>query len=187
MTDHELSAFRELFEDLFFSGLARTPMQDRKEQVLATYFEALRPYPFAAVKAAHAQIQRAEKNWPTVSVWIAAIRSNPVSSLLLMTPEQQSESDEAERLFYEGPVCRCSECRFTHADHLPLRYVPLLDGNGRVMPIQHPNRQRPVILGEWIHGVRLKRWYAARAEFYLKLESPETRRESRTRECGSGE
>jgi hypothetical protein len=80
-------------------------------------------------------------------------------------------SDEAERLFYEGPLCRCPECEQANVTHLPLRYVPCLNGDGEVMPMRHPNRSQPVLLGEWIHGARLRNWYAARAAFYAKLES----------------
>jgi hypothetical protein len=39
------------------------------------------------------------------------------------------------------------------------------------MAMKHPNRSQPVLLGEWIHGQRLRNWYAARAEFYQKLAS----------------
>jgi hypothetical protein len=54
--------------------------------------------------------------------------------------------------------------------HLHLRYVPVQDRDGNVMPMKHPNRSQPVLLGEWIHGARLRGWYRARAEFYQQLE-----------------
>lgn len=169
MTGHDLPAFRQMFEDLWHSGLSRTPQRDKLESVLATYFQALETYPIGAVKAAYEHLQRTATNWPPVATWVAAIRSNPASGLPLMNPRQIRESDEAERLFYEGELCHCRECEDAHATHLPLRYVPCLDADGNVIPMQHPNRRRPVLLGEWIHGHRLKRWYAAKAAFYEKL------------------
>jgi hypothetical protein len=98
-----------------------------------------------------------------------------VADLLVMTARQASEYDHAEKLFYEGDFCACRECVDADATHLNLRYVPLLNANGETMPRQHPTKRTAALLGEWIHGHRLKRWYAARAEFYTKLEATKPR------------
>lgn len=171
MTESDRDAFRQMFSDVFYSGLPRTPGRDKFEQVCATYFEALQPYPISGIQAAYDNLQRTATGWPPVSAWIASIRSNPVASLPQMDWRNVRESDEAEARFYEGDPCSCRECTQAGATHLPLRFVPCLDANGAVIPMQHPKRIRPVLLGEWIHGHRLKRWYATRAEFYVKLEA----------------
>lgn len=170
MTEHDHPAFRQMFEDLWHSGLTRTPPRDTREHVLAAYVQALESYPLSAVRSAYAHLQRTTEVWPPVAAWIAAIRQHPLSALPRMTPQQARESDEAERLFYEGALCRCRACVDASATHLPVRYVPCLDANGAVIPMQHASRRRPVLRGEWIHGDRLKRWYVARAEFYQKLD-----------------
>lgn len=171
MTERDLPAFRELLEDLYHSGLQRTPRRDKFEHVLATYFRALQSYPWPAMQAAHEHLQRTATSWPPVAAWVGALRSDVATGLPVMTGAQARAADDADRAFFEGACCVCSACTEAHVTHLPLRYVPCLDANGDVMPMKHPARSRPVLLGEWIHGYRLKRWYAARAEFYTKLEA----------------
>ena len=173
MTPQDLPAFRELFENLLFSGLSFTPPKDKREQALATYFQALEAYDFAAVRLAYERLQHGLTKWPAVSQWVQAMPRDGRAGgvLLIMNHVQARESDDAEQRFYEGDFCRCRECVEASATHLNLRYVPCLNANGEVLEMLHPRKQRVVVLGEWIHGHRLKRWYAARAEFYEKLES----------------
>lgn len=172
MTQADLPAFREMFEGLLFSGLSFTPPKDQREQALATYFQALESYSLPAVRKGYEKLQHGLAKFPAVSQWVQAMpRDGRGGEIPVMSHAQMRESDEAERLFYEGALCRCQLCEQAHVTHLPLRYVPRLDGNGDPVQQMHPRRNKPVIVGEWIHGGRLRTWYAAKAEFYQKLES----------------
>lgn len=184
MTSHDLPAFRELFDNLRFSGLSFTPPKDRTDQALATYFQALEPYPFHAVKQAYDTLQHGLTKWPAVSQWVQALPKHGLGmgEMGMMDWRQAKEWTEAERLFYEGDPCGCADCILANVTYLPTRYVPCLDANGDTIPMRHPNKPLPVLRGEWLHGFPLKRWYSARAEFYQKLETlkPGMKRELET-------
>lgn len=168
MTPQDLAAFAEMFQDLTamfkFYGT-----EDQKAAALSAYFQTLQRYPLDRVRVGYETLKETAQKWPVPAQWIAAMPRSEGGDLPLMDWRQVKASDEAERLFYEGPFCRCDVCTEASATHLNLRYVPCLDANGDVIPMRHPHRSRPVMLGRWIHGHELKRWYVARAQFYERL------------------
>lgn len=177
MTDHDLGAFADLFDDLALIGLSFTPTRDKREHAKAVYFEALRAYPFVSVRAAYQHLRETASKWPAIAQWIGAIPRNPTAGLPELVPSQMRELEEAERKGYEGDLCACGDCTAAGASHLPLRYVPVLDPQGQPVRWKHPARMQPVIMGEWLHGRRLKAWYIARAHFYelkARVEAAET-------------
>lgn len=177
MTQGDFSAFAEMFQDL--ASMFRLYGNDeQRAATMGAYFQTLRSYPLDRVRRGYEQLKTTATKWPVPAHWIAAMPKGD-AGLPEMDWRQIKASDEAERLFYEGERCHCRECDEAGATHLNLRYVPCLDANGDVIPMKHPYRSRPVCLGEWTHGYRLKRWYAARAEFYEKLDrlKPGVRRE----------
>lgn len=170
MTGQDLPAFAEMFQDLAtifkFYGT-----EDQKASALSAYFNTLQKYPLERVRQGYDNLKATAQKWPVPAQWIASMPSGQGAGLPLMSHTAARESDEAERRFYEGDLCACPECVSANVTHMPLRFVPCLDANGDVIPMLHPRTQNRRLLGEWIHGHRLKRWYAARAEFYQKLES----------------
>jgi hypothetical protein len=169
MTNQDLAAFSEMFGELA-SMFRLYGSEDQKAQTLSAYFETFKPYPLERVRAGYETLKVTATKWPVPAAWIAAMPRGD-SALPEMDWRQVKASDEAEKLFYEGPLCRCKECEQANVTHLHLRYVPVLNSDGDVMAMKHPNRSQPVLLGEWIHGARLRNWYTAKAEFYQKLES----------------
>jgi hypothetical protein len=169
MTTADYSAFVEMFGEL--ASLFRFYGTDeQRAAALSAYFQTLQSYPLDRVRRGYEQLKVTATKWPVPAQWIAAMPRGD-SALAPMDWRQVKASDEAEKLFYEGPLCHCVECERAHVTHLPLRYVPVLNSDGEVIPLQHPNRSQPVLRGEWIHGQRLRSWYRAKAEFYQKLES----------------
>lgn len=168
MTSHDLPRFHELFD-----VLATTfRLKGDRDAMQAAYFQALERYPIEAVELGYENLRRTEEYWPAPAKWIAAIPARGTAAVLpLMTPEQVRASDEAERRFYEGDLCACPDCQRAGVTHVPLRYVPVLDAQGQTIPLQHPRKSQPVLLGEWIHASRLRHWYAAKAQFYERLHA----------------
>lgn len=169
MTSADLGAFSEMFHELA-SMFRLYGTEEQKTATLSAYFETLRSYPLERVRRGYEQLKTTATKWPVPAAWIAAMPRGD-NALPLMDWRQVKASNDAEQLFYEGSLCHCVECAAAHATHLPLRYVPVLNADGDVIPMKHPARSQPVLLGEWIHGQRLRNWYAARAEFYQKLQS----------------
>jgi hypothetical protein len=169
MTTAEYDAFVQMFQELA-SMFRFYGTEEQRAAAMGAYFETLRTYPLDRVRRGYEQLKVTATKWPVPAAWIAAMPRGE-SALPEMDWRQVKASDEAEKLFYEGPLCRCKECEQANVTHLHLRYVPVLNSDGDVMAMKHPNRSQPVLLGEWIHGQRLRNWYAARAEFYQKLAS----------------
>lgn len=142
--------------------------EDQRSRMKAEYFDVLRPYPIEAVAGSYESLRRKMKKWPVPADWLENLPPfASVARLPLLTPEEIVEHDEAERLGYEQPsICTCPRC--TAADcHMPPRYVPRVGLDGQPIERRHPTRQgRPALLGEWLHGDRLRRWYSVRADFY---------------------
>lgn len=170
MTSHDLQAFSEMFRELA-SMFRLYGNEDQKAATLSAYFETLQTYPLERVRQGYEQLKTTATKWPVPAQWIAAMPKAPGADLLVMSHSQARDSDEAERLFYEGQPCPCADCVVAHVSHMPVRFVPCLDANGETISMRHPRTQKPTLLGEWIHGHRLKRWYGAKAEFYQKLAS----------------
>src|SRR5688572_27799250 len=169
MTSGDLSTFSDMFNELA-SMFRLYGSDEQKAATLSAYFDTLRNYDLNRVRRGYEQLKVTATKWPVPAAWIAAMPRGD-GQLVDMTHAQMRESDDAERLFYEGPMCRCRDCVEAHVTHLNLRYVPLLNADDEVIQLRHPLRQKAVVIGEWIHGHRLKRWYVARAEFYTKLET----------------
>lgn len=168
MTPSDFDAFADMFREL--ASMFRLYANDeQKAATLSAYFETLRSYPLERVRRGYEQLKTTSTKWPVPAAWIAAMPRGD-GALPPMDWRQVKASNDAEQLFYEGPLCHCVECVAANVTHLHLRYVPCLNSDGDVIPMKHPARSQPVLLGEWIHGNRLRNWYAAKAEFYQALE-----------------
>jgi len=170
VTQADFSIFAEWFNDLadMFRLYAR---DEQKAAMLGSYFQTLEKYPLERVRLGYERLKEISSRWPHCAAWIAAMPRQDGGELSFMDWRQVKASDEAERLFYEGDLCHCRECVEASVTHLPLRYVPCLNADGELIALRHPNRSHPVYLGGWIHGYWLRNWYAARSEFYQKLEA----------------
>ena len=168
MTGQDIGAFSDMFHELA-SMFRLYGTDEQKAATLGAYFDTLRSYDLQRVRVGYEQLKTTATKWPVPAAWIAAMPRGD-GALPEMDWRQVKDANEAERLFYEGDRCSCGECVAAHVTHLHLRYVPVLDSSGEVVPMKHPARSQPVLLGEWIHGARLRNWYAARAEFYQQLE-----------------
>lgn len=144
--------------------------EDLRAKMKAEYFAVLRDYPVDIVQQAYETLRRRMKKWPVPADWLEAFPPfGSVERLPVATPEQIAMNAEAERLGYEPEeYCRCEICVREEATHLKSRYVPIVVGpDEKVIERRDPHRAgRPILLGRWIHGHELKRWYAARAKFY---------------------
>jgi len=169
MTSADYSDFVAMFQELA-SIFRFYGTEEQKAAAMGAYFQTLQSYPLDRVRKGYEQLKVTATKMPVPAQWITAMPRGD-NALPEMDWRQQKASDEAERLFYEGAFCHCAECEQANVTHLNLRYVPVQDRDGNVMPMKHPNRSQPVLLGEWLHGQRLRSWYRARAEFYQKLES----------------
>lgn len=166
MDANHLSKFSEWFDVLAVTHRLQAT-EDQRGRMQAEYFDVLRPYPLEAVASAYESLRRKMKKWPVPADWLENLPPfGSTARLPLASPSEVRENDEAEKLGYEAAaICHCALC--VAADcHMPPRYVPRLYQDA-VIERQHPQRQgRPLLLGRWIHGEELKRWYRARADFY---------------------
>lgn len=164
---NHLRAFSDWFDVLAVTHRLQAP-EDMRSKMKSEYFDVLRPYPIEAVSSAYESLRRKMKKWPVPADWLEALPpAGNTGRLMLATAAEVTENDEAERLGYEA-VGRCACPRCVEAGcFLPPRYVPRLDRDGLTFERRHPLRDgRPILLGRWLHGEDLKRWYAARAQFY---------------------
>ncbi len=145
--------------------------EDQRGRMKAEYFDVLRAYPVEAVASSYESLRRKMKKWPVPADWLENLPPfGSVGRLPLASPDEIAENDEAERLGYEREtVCKCALC--VAADcYMPPRYVPRLY-QGEVIERRDPKKMgRPLLLGRWLHGEELKRWYRARADFYALKE-----------------
>lgn len=168
MTERDYERFSEWFEVLAVSHRMQAS-EDTRGKMKAEYFDVLRSYPFDAVEFAYQNLRRKMKKWPVPADWLENLPPfASVSRLETISADELQATDEAERLGYERvEVCHCVICQRELAAPLQSRFVPRQDGNGTVIERRHPNRVgRPIILGRWIHGNDLRRWYLARQQFY---------------------
>lgn len=182
--DH-LQRFSEWFDILAVTHSKSFPSEEIRRRAKAEYFDVLRSYPISAVQSAYETLRRKMKKWPVPADWLESLPPHGSTARLpLLTPEEQAQNDEAERLGYEAEaVCQCALCVAANCAQPP-RYVPLVDRDGVVIERRDERRQgRPILLGRWLHGIELRRWYAARAEFYTlkaKLEAADKLAKSMT-------
>jgi hypothetical protein len=166
MTQADWAEFREMFEALSAAFRVRYITDRARDQALAQYFDVLSPYPISAVRRGWDKLRVAENFPKGPGTWLTAIPKSHGGDLVVMTPAEMRESDDAERRGYEGDPCQCRECREVGVTHQPIRYVPRLDASGELMKRRHPVSGYEKLLGEWIHGARLRTWWSARADFY---------------------
>lgn len=170
MTQADFPIFAEWFQNLA-SMFRLYASDDQRASMLGAYFQTLERFPLERVRQGYEHLKETAHRWPAPAVWIQAMPKFEGSDLPLMSHAQARASDDAERLFYEGPFCHCRDCVDAHATHLNLRYMPCLDASGQTIRLLHPRTQQPKYLGEWVHGQRLRTWYRLRAEFYDKLHA----------------
>lgn len=167
MDSQDLRTFAAWFDVLAVTHRLNST-EDQRGKMQAEYFDVLRPYPLEAVRFSYESLRRKMKKWPVPADWLEALPPfGSTSRLPLLTAEEIAENDHAEKLGYEADrVCHCDDCAAADCFMAP-HYVPRLDYRGEIQERRHPQRDgRPVLLGRWIHGHELKRWYAARANFY---------------------
>ena len=166
-TTSDFDRFAEWFDVLAVTHRL-TAGADLRPKMRAEYFAVLAPYSLEAVTDAYESLRRKMKKWPVPADWLEALpRTSSVDRLPALTGDEMRDTEEAERLAYEQPeICRCHLC--VAADcHMPPLYVPRTDREGGTLERRHPIRRgKAVLLGEWLHGQRLKAWYVARAQFY---------------------
>lgn len=176
MDANHLSQFSEWFDVLAVTHSKSFPSEEIRARAKAEYFDVLRAYPIEAVQSSYESLRRKMKKWPVPADWLEALPPfGSTGRLPMLTPQELALNAEAERLGYEAAaVCGCPVCREAYCAQPP-RYVPQLDRDGCVIERRHPDKiGRAVLLGRWIHGQELRRWYSARAEFYAlqaKLEA----------------
>lgn len=166
MTEYDLLAFRELFDDLVATFGRRFGSEAERTRCVAQYFDVLRYFDLPDVRRGFDRLREGDGFPKGPSAWRAAIPSSGASRWPAMTDAEMRECDDVERRGYEGDVCVCRECREAGVTHQPLRYVPRLDASGELMKRRHLRNGAEKILGEYIHGERLRTWYTARADFY---------------------
>lgn len=169
MDVNDLPQFSTWFDVLAVTHGKGFPNEDIRTRAKSEYFDVLRPYPMEAVASAYETLRRKMKKWPVPADWLEALPPGGASRQLpVLTTAQAQESDEAEALGYERrEPCRCLQCQRDGTTHMFSRYVPRYELGER----RHPNRNRTVLLGRWLHGDELRRWYIARAQFHALKET----------------
>ena len=168
MDANHLQQFSEWFDILAVTHSKGFPSEEIRGRAKSEYFDVLRSYPIEAVQSSYETLRRKMKKWPVPADWLEALPPfGSTARLPSLTQDELAMNAEAERLGYEAEaVCGCLVCREAHCAQPP-RYAPRLDRDGQIIKRRHPGRTgREVLLGRWIHGVELRRWYSARAEFY---------------------
>lgn len=169
MTPQDLGQFAEWFHDLA-ATFKLYGTEDQKAATLASYFQTMQRFPLDRVRLGYEKLKETAQKWPVPAMWIGAMPKWEGADLPIADWRQAKAYDEAEQLFFEGDFCTCRECAEANATHLALRYVPCLDATGEPIKLRHPSKLKPVYAGEWIHGYRLKRWWAARGEFFATMD-----------------
>jgi hypothetical protein len=167
LTDRDFQAFGNLVRRL--GVVYRTRDVD---QMIASYFQALRANDLAALESGADAWMITGKFFPKPVEWRGAIppASGPSAGQPpLMTPTQMRDSARAIALHWEDAPCGCPSCVEAKVHEKPLRYVPLVDADGTERRATHPGTRASVVLGRWAHGWELFRWYDARATFYDEM------------------
>ena len=173
MTESDHATFRLWFDtiaSLFYRGPKDT---ENRSRMAGAYFSALEPYPAADVFRGFEGLRDnwpSGKGMPSPSDWKAALpRQGSNRSLAELTPREVIDVQYAEDEAYQGECCHCADCTEANVTHQPIRYVPRLDASGELMKRRHPRTGLEKLLGEWIHGQRLRNWYDERGKFYEKF------------------
>lgn len=168
MTDSELFAFKEIFDDV----RAVFPLRGDDEEItriMGQYFRALRRFHLHQVRTGAENCVRAMRKFPRPAEWIDGIPKYAASrEITELTPAQAREWIQAELKRWEGEPCSCSLCQEAGVTHRFTRFVPEFDADDR--DLRARIGERIITRGHWAHGDELKRYYAARDEFWEKCE-----------------
>lgn len=157
------------------------------DQLISTYFRALRPFLLADLEtAADAWIAK-ETRFPRPAEWRGHLPLDAavIRDVSVMTPRDARAYAEAEQMRWEGEPCKCHACREAGVDHRFLRFVPEFTPEDTDLKVYDPLRQRLVTAGHWAHGAELQRWYAAKDAYEVRRRelfgAPVPARATRTR------
>lgn len=171
MTERELVVFLETFRSLA-RVFPRRGEADDLQQLGASYFTALRPYPLAQVQAGAEVCLQGSRYFPKPAEWIAAMpRSAPAADGPTLTRAEAETYADAERRSYEREPCRCAACVAAGVDWKPQRFVPEVTADDRDRTVRDPIRDRIVTAGHWAHGVELAGYYRAKGTFYAQYHA----------------
>jgi len=166
MTAGDVDAFTTVFASL----RAIFPLRaDKAElgQLQRLYFRALDRFTIDQVEAAVEALTATATHFPKPAEWIKAV-PRETSTLPPLEPDQAAEHRRAIALRYEDEPCGCFVCRQAGVSHRFLRFVAVLDDDGR--DVRALLDGRPVTRGYWAHGDELRRYYEARDAFFALAE-----------------
>jgi hypothetical protein len=166
--------------DMAFSRLSavlRPSMKGVEVKQLATaYFRALEDLPIEAVLAAAKVCLRTFEHFPKPVDWrqvVEAAQRTATAKALVphvdhrqMTQREVDEHERAHGLRFEDANCCCADCEAAGVTHRPLRFVPIEWADGTLEHAINPRTNKLEIVGEWAHGMKLRRWYEARDAFF---------------------
>lgn len=160
MTDADLFAFMAVFNTMTKVFPFRAD-GDEARDISRAYFKTLQKFPLDQVRIGADNCIASMEKFPKPAEWAKRIpRRMPGPELTRLTPAEESEFRQAEKLGYEGECCTCTMCRELGADTLKTRFVPNDPDERALMG------DRQVLRGHWIHGDDLLRWYAAKDAFW---------------------
>lgn len=170
MTDNDLVAFKDVFQ----SVIRVFPLRGEHEEiqdVMASYFKALRRFPIDLVRQGGDQCCAKLKRMPKPMEWIELIPKPRVrAELMQLSQRDAADYLRAEQLRYdEEDPCKCDLCRAAGVDHRFPRFVPEFDRDDQEQRALIGERE--IVRGHWAHGEELKRWYAAKEGFWLKFRA----------------
>lgn len=167
MTDGDLFAFNQSFQSLVRVFPLRGT-DDEIQDVMASYFKALRRFPMPQVRDGAEICLTRSKRFPKPAEWIESIPKARVRpELQQLTNAEIATYLRAERLAYDDEPCKCDLCRAAGVDHRFLRFVPDFDRDDCEMRALIGERE--IVRGHWAHGEELRRWYAAKEAFWAEF------------------
>lgn len=164
MTDAELFEFMSIFRTL----MKVFPKKTDEEGVTAigqVYFKALKRFSLGQIQTGADNYAMRGKYFPKPAEWAEAIpRLAEGAEISQLSYADSAIWLEAERLRLDGEPCHCGACREAGVDHRLVRFVPEDTADGR--SVRARIGDRVVVRGHWAHGFELKRWYAAKEQFW---------------------
>lgn len=175
MTDFDFDTFASSLTRVM-AAFPKFRLQPAKvTELTQIYFDVLKAHDIADVLLAGKACINKHKTFPAVADWLAELpptaRARP-ADVRQMRADEVDEHETARQLGYEDEPCLCAECERAGVMHRPLRFVPLERGDGEHERAYNPRRKQMEIVGLWIHGEDLRRFYAARDAFYALRDDP---------------
>lgn len=165
MVDGDLSDFVNLMRDL-----ARVfPLRGDIDHVSRFYFNTMKAYPLAALRAGAEEWMGRGKYFPKPVDWKEAIPKRAPTDIPRMSAGEAHHWRRAEKLAWEDDPCGCQSCVESGVNEKPLRFVPEFTDNDRDRKVVEPLSDRVVTAGHWAHGQELFRLYNTRADFWEKF------------------